>query len=135
MKYQMPRSLSLSLVTLCVSGLLVACSGSGVVYESPGPAEMGGIVGATDLYNRAQRYYEDGKYEMAKESFHEYINNYPETELYKVALYYLGHSHHMLNENADAHRLYTRVIEEFPANDFWVERAKRRIDQLKDNAK
>lgn len=126
-----------SLLSLCLSvaasTLLVACSGSGIVYESPGSAEMGGIVGATDLYNKAQKFYEDGKYPSAKEAFHEYINNYPETELYKVALYYLGHTHQMLKEKAEAHRLYTRVVEEFPASDFWVERAKRRLDQLKED--
>lgn len=119
--------------TIFLAVIIVAvcsgCSTSGVMYEKPIPQT--GIIGATDMYNKAQEYYEAEKYEMAKEFFHQYINNYANTELYRVSLYYLGHCHQMLGQDQEAVRLYNKIIQEYPSTDFWVERAQKRLAQLR----
>ena len=82
------------------------------------------------LYHKAERLYQAGHYKKAKEYFHAYIANHPDSDLYKVALYYLGHCYQMSGNNKEALSLYNRVIGKYSDDDFWVRAAKKRIEEI-----
>ena len=52
----------------------------------------------TDLYNKAMSFYEAGRYAQAKELFHQFIGQYPDSKLFCIALYYLGHCDQMTGD-------------------------------------
>lgn len=86
---------------------------------------------ATDLYNKALSYYQSGQYAEAKNLFHEYIGQFPDTPLFKVALYYLGHCYQMTGEEKEALVFYNRVVTTWGDDDFWGAQAMKRIKLLK----
>jgi TolA-binding protein len=88
---------------------------------------------ASELYKRALAYYEDRKYAKARDLFHEYVGQFPDGDLYKIALYYLGHSYQELGEYDEALVIYNRIITTFGDDDFWGEQAAKRIKQIKGN--
>jgi TolA-binding protein len=85
----------------------------------------------TELYNTALDRHDRGHYEKAKMLFHQYINQYPDTELSRVALYYLGHCYQMSGDDKEAQALYQRVIGPSAEDDFWAEMALKRLQQIK----
>ncbi|MBF0485437.1 MAG: tetratricopeptide repeat protein [Candidatus Omnitrophica bacterium] len=85
----------------------------------------------TELYNQALAVYQEGKYAEAKERFHEFLGQYPQSPLFKVALYYLGHCHQMLGDQKEALTFYNRVITTYGDEDFWSVQAAKRIKQMK----
>ena len=84
------------------------------------------------LYDKALRQYNVGRYEEAKEYFHEYIANFPESNLYPVALYYLGHCYQQLEDYKQALLIYHKVISQADEGDFWAESARWRVQQIKE---
>jgi TolA-binding protein len=88
---------------------------------------------ASELYKRALGYYEARKYAMARDLFHEYVGQFPESDLYKIALYYLGHSYQELGEYNEALTIYNRIITTYGDDDFWGEQSAKRIKQIKGN--
>ena len=86
---------------------------------------------ASELYKRAQVYYEARNYARARDLFHEYVGQFPDSDLYKIALYYLGHSYQELGEYKEALVIYNRIITTYGEDDFWGEQAEKRVKQIK----
>lgn len=84
------------------------------------------------LYNRAFEKYQAGKYAEAKDLFHQYIGQYPDTLLVKMSLYYLGHCYQMLGDTKEANVFYSRLIDTYGDDDFWGAQAMKRIRQMKE---
>jgi TolA-binding protein len=117
---------------VAAGAMFVSGCGSTSNYLIPSAAESSGSVA---LYDRAQALYKQEKYAEAKELFHQYINEYPESHLYKVSLYYLAYCHQQLNEHNEAMSLYAKIVEKYEADDFWVDLAKKRMEQVKPHVK
>ncbi len=83
-----------------------------------------------ELYNKALDYYEKGYYVKAKELFREYIAQDPNSEIFRIALYYSGHCYQLLGEDKEALVIYNRVISTYGPDDFWSEQALKRIGQM-----
>ncbi len=86
---------------------------------------------STELYNKALDYYQKGRYVQARELFRAYIAQYPNSELFRVALYYAGHCYQMLGDDKEALVIYNRVVATYGDADFWGEQAFKRIRQIK----
>jgi TolA-binding protein len=86
---------------------------------------------ASDLYKRAQVYYEARNYAKARDLFQEYVGQFPDSDLYKVALYYLAHSEQELGAYKEALVIYNRIITTYGDDDFWGEQAVKRVKQIK----
>ena len=86
---------------------------------------------SADIYNKAVRLYEKGKWDAAKEYFHQYLAEYSDTPLYVTCLYYLAYCYQQLNNAQEAMSLYHKVIDEARDEDaFWGEMAEKRIQEL-----
>ncbi|MBF0387077.1 MAG: tetratricopeptide repeat protein [Candidatus Omnitrophica bacterium] len=86
---------------------------------------------STELYNKALENYQNGKYSRAKDLFQEYIAQYPNSTIFRIALYYSGHCYQMLGEEKEALVIYNRVVATYGEDDFWGEQAFKRIGQIK----
>jgi len=87
---------------------------------------------ASEVYNRAFEKYQARHWAEARELFHQYIEFYPDSVLYKMALYYLGHCHQMLGDLKEARVLYSRVVDTYGDDDFWGAQAMKRLNQIRD---
>jgi TolA-binding protein len=85
----------------------------------------------SELYDKALAYYQSGKYAKARDLFHEYVGQYPESKILKIAIYYLGHCYQMLGDEKEALALYNRVVATYGDEDFWGAQAMARIKQIK----
>lgn len=127
------KTSSLLFSVLMVSVLLLSgCKTMGGFSSSdiPTPTEDYALMGASATYDKAQNLYELGRFEEAVEYFHQYNENYPDSHLYRVSLYYLAHSYQELEQYEQAKTLYNQIIADFEEGDFWVQQAKRRLEQI-----
>ena len=86
---------------------------------------------ASDIYNKAVRCYEKGKWGAAKEYLHEYLAEYSDSPLYITCLYYLGYCYQQLKDIPEAISIYHKVADEARGGDaFWAEKAENRIEEL-----
>ena len=86
---------------------------------------------ATEVYNKALRLYENGRWGGAKEYFHPYLAEYSDTPLYVTCLYYLGHCYQKLEDKKQAESLYHKVTAQAHGGDaFWAVMAQKRIEEL-----
>ncbi|MBI4309326.1 MAG: tetratricopeptide repeat protein [Candidatus Omnitrophica bacterium] len=86
---------------------------------------------ATDVYNKAVRLYEKGRWNAAKEYFHQYLAEYSDTPLYVTCLYYLAYCYQQLKDPQEAASLYHKVIDGARGGDaFWAEMAEKRLQEL-----
>ena len=85
---------------------------------------------ASVLYQRAYNEYQSHHWQEASIYFHQYLREYPATDLTRVAIYYLGHCEEKLGNSKDALHLYNTILTKFPEDDFWVEAAKKRIEEI-----
>ncbi|NTV29580.1 MAG: tetratricopeptide repeat protein [Candidatus Omnitrophica bacterium] len=97
------------------------------VYDTEEPKQA-----PTALYNQAFARYQARNYEEAKPLFQQYIGQYPDSVLYKVALYYLAHCDQMLGELKEAEMFYSRIVDTYGEDDFWGAQAMKRIKQLRE---
>jgi TolA-binding protein len=84
---------------------------------------------ASVLYDRGVALVNKGRYQQAREVFHEYISEYEDTHLYPVSLYYLGYCYQKLNDPQQALSIYHKVID-ISTDDFWTQMARKRIDEI-----
>ncbi|NLE65154.1 MAG: tetratricopeptide repeat protein [Elusimicrobia bacterium] len=101
----------------------------GCVFLAEEPSAK--VPSASDLYQRATQAYQARQYPRARDLFHEYIGQYPESPLYPVGLYYLAHSYQMLGDEDEAVVLYSRLVDAYGDKDFWGGQALQRIAQIK----
>jgi TolA-binding protein len=85
----------------------------------------------SELYDKALGLYQSGKYAKARNLFHEYVGQYPDSKILRIAIYYLGHCYQMLGEDQEALALYNRIIATYGDEDFWGAQAMARIQQIK----
>jgi TolA-binding protein len=115
-------------------GIAVSCVFSGGCALLPAAQEEARATRyktPSELYDKALGYYQSGKYVPARDLFHEYIGQYPESRIFRIALYYLGHCYQMLGEDKEALALYDRVVTTWGDEDFWGQQALARIKQIK----
>ena len=86
---------------------------------------------ATDVYNKAVRLYEKGRWGQAKEFFHRYLAEYSNSPLYVTSLYYLAYCYEQLGDTKKAVSIYHKVMDEAKGGDaFWGEMAENRTKEL-----
>jgi len=85
----------------------------------------------SELYDKALGYYQSGKYARARDLFHEYVGQYTDSKILRIAIYYLGHCYQMLGDDREALALYNRVVTTYGDEDFWGAQALARIKQIK----
>jgi len=86
---------------------------------------------AADVYNKAVRLYEKGRWDQAREFFHQYLAEYSEGPLYVTSLYYLGYCYQQLGNTQEAISIYHKVMDEAQGEDaFWGEMAESRTKEL-----
>ena len=91
---------------------------------------------AADVYNKAVRLYEKGRWDQAKELFHQYLAEYSDSPLYVTSLYYLGYCYEQLGNMREAISIYHKVMDEAQGEDaFWGEMAETRTKELEDALK
>lgn len=120
------------LTALLIVFVLTGFSGCAALEENVADREVSGVNSPSELYERALGAYQAGRYAEAKERFHRYISQYPESLLFKVALYYLGHCYHMVGETREAKIFYSRVVDTYGDDDFWGAQAMKRLQQIKE---
>ena len=81
------------------------------------PRRPGGSPSPEALYNSAYGDYLKGSYDLAREGFQEYVNNYPQTELSDNALYWIGETFYGVRNFAEAVDAFDRVIQIYPKGD------------------
>ncbi len=86
---------------------------------------------AADIYNKAVRHYEKGRWDAAKELFHQYLAEYSDSPLYITCLYYLGYCYQQMGNIPEAASIYHKVIDEAHEGDsFWAEMAEHRVQEI-----
>ena len=116
-------------MAVVASAVFGGCALLPVEEEEQAPAPK--YKSAAELYKRAQVYYEARNYAKARDSFQEYVGQFPDSDLYKIALYYLAHSNQELGEYKEALVIYNRIITTYGDDDFWGEQAVKRVKQIK----
>ncbi|MBF0594790.1 MAG: tetratricopeptide repeat protein [Candidatus Omnitrophica bacterium] len=119
--------LFLALLTLPLSGFS-GCAMLEPVDEAAPPPRF---KTPTEHYNKALDYYQKGRYTQAKELFHEYVAQYPDSAILRIALYYLAHCYQIQGDEKEALVIYNRIIAAYGSDDFWSEQAFKRIKQIK----
>ncbi len=105
--------------------------GAGCAMIEPLEAEHPHFQSASQHYNKALDYYQKGNYAQAGTLFQEYIGQYPDTVLYRVALYYLGHCYQVQGDEKEALIIFNRILTTYGDDDFWGEQSFKRIKQIK----
>lgn len=90
---------------------------SQVVESLDNPRRPSGSPSPEALYNSAYGDYLKGSYDLAREGFQEYVNNYPQTELSDNALYWIGETFYGVRNFAQAVDAFDRVIQIYPKGD------------------
>ena len=116
---------------LCVFILVAALVGGAASCRSLPEQSSPEFSEASKLYQKAYELYHAQCWQDAGILFRQYIRNYPATDLYRVALYYLGNCEQELGNVKDALLIFNTILNKFPDNDFWVEAARKRIVELK----
>ena len=102
--------------------------------SAPAPYKAGSLrsTGPTaDVYNKAVRLYEKGRWDQARELFHQYLAEYSDSPLYVTSLYYLGYCYEQLGDTQEAVSIYHKVMDEAQGGDaFWGEMAENRTKEL-----
>jgi TolA-binding protein len=112
--------------------ILTLMSFSGCIFLPAAPdEETVHYKSPSELYDKALGYYQSGQYARARDLFHEYVGQYPESKVLRIAIYYLGHCYQMLGEDKEAMALYNRVVTTYGDEDFWGAQAMARIKQIK----
>ena len=120
-------------VVLFLGGMLIV-AGGGCAMLQDNTEEMPRYKSPSELYDKALGYYQSGQYAKAKELFHQYIGQYPDSLIYKTALYELAHCYQMLGETKEALALYNRLVTTYGDQDFWGDQAMQRIKQINGEA-
>lgn len=80
-------------------------------------------------YSNAEKYYAEGKYEKAIDSYQKYVNQHEDGNLAVIARYYIAKSHVALNQEADAKKYFQKIIDQYP-DLIWAELSKEQLQKL-----
>ncbi|MBN3039391.1 MAG: tetratricopeptide repeat protein [Candidatus Omnitrophica bacterium] len=81
------------------------------------------------LFDDGVKAYEKGLYETARNYFEQIIEDYPESSLVEVALYYQGGCYKNTGQNEMAVSAYRQLIMEYKYG-FWVDAAKKELAEV-----
>lgn len=118
-------------IRLVLSLMLVAAAQGCALLMETGEEAPARYKTPSALYDQALAYYQSGKYARARDLFHEYVGQYPDSRILRIAIYYLGHCYQMLGDDKEALALYNRVVTTYGDEDFWGGQAMARIKQVK----
>ncbi|HCM42972.1 MAG TPA: hypothetical protein DIS66_06660 [Candidatus Omnitrophica bacterium] len=80
-------------------------------------------------YSNAEKYYAEGKYEKAIESYQNYMDKNEEGNLSIIAKYYTAKSYVALQKNDQAKKYYQEIINQYP-DLIWAELSKEQLKNL-----
>ena len=84
-------------------------------------------------YSDAEKFYADGKYEKAIDSYRKYINDQPEGNLAIIAKYYIAKSQTALKRNDEAKTGFQSIVQQYP-DLIWAELSKEQLKNLEESA-
>lgn len=85
--------------------------------SAPGPGQPGASgqpISGDVLYTNARRDFTDGKYDLARQEFTDYLKNFPTSDLASNAQFYLGEIDFAQGNYKDALAEYDRVLVNYP---------------------
>ncbi len=80
-------------------------------------------------YSNAEKFYAEGKYEKAIDSYSKYIDSHPEGNLSIIAEYYIAKSYAELNKVAEARSGFQAIASKYP-DLIWAELSKEQVKAL-----
>ena len=80
-------------------------------------------------YSNAERFYSEGKYEKAIDSYQKYINEQPDGNLTIISRYYIAKSQVALKQTDKAKSGFESIIQQYP-DLIWAELSKEQIKSL-----
>ncbi len=80
-------------------------------------------------YSDAEKFYAEGKYEKAIDSYQKYINEQPDGNLAIISKYYIAKSHAALKQNVEAKVGFEAIINKYPEL-IWAELSKEQLKTL-----
>ena len=84
-------------------------------------------------YSNAEKFYAEGKYEKAIESYQKYIDEQPEGNLAIISQYYIAKSHVALKHNKEAKSGFEGIVQQHPEL-IWAELSKEQLKTLEVDA-
>jgi TolA-binding protein len=80
-------------------------------------------------YSNAEKYYAEGKYDKAIDSYRKYIDEHPEGNLAVIAEYYIAKSYAALNKDVEARTGFEAISNKYP-DLIWAELSKEQLKEL-----
>lgn len=80
-------------------------------------------------YSNAEKYFAEGKYEKAIDSYQKYVDRNEDGNLSIIARYYIGKSNVALQKPDVAKKSFTEIINQYP-DLIWAELSKEQIENL-----
>lgn len=80
-------------------------------------------------YSNAEKFYAEGKYEKAIESYQKYREDHPDGNLAIIAQYYIAKSHAALGQKKEAEAGFQSIIQQYPEL-IWAQLSKEQLKNL-----
>lgn len=80
-------------------------------------------------YSNAEKFYAEGKYDKAIDSYQKYIDEQPDGNLAIISKYYIAKSHAALNHISEAKSGFQNIIQKYP-DLIWSELSKQQLKKL-----
>ncbi len=80
-------------------------------------------------YSNAEKFYTEGKYDKAIDSYKKYIEEQPDGNLAIISQYYIAKSHVALNQKSEAKAEFEAIINKYP-DLIWAELSKEQLKNL-----
>lgn len=80
-------------------------------------------------YSNAEKYYAEGKYEKAIDSYQKYIEQHDDGNLTVIAQYYIAKSYVALENQGEAKKYFQSIIDQYPEL-IWSELSKEQLQKL-----
>lgn len=80
-------------------------------------------------YSNAEKYYAEGKYEKAIDSYQKYVDRNDDGNLSIIARYYIAKSYVALQKHDEAKKYFAEIVNQYP-DLIWAELSKEQIKNL-----
>lgn len=84
-------------------------------------------------YSNAEKYYAEGKYEKAIDSYQKYVDRNDDGNLSIIARYYIAKSYVALQKPDEAKKYFNVIVNQYP-DLIWAELSKEQINNLDSSA-
>ncbi len=85
-------------------------------------------------YSNAEKYYAEGKYEKAIDSYQKYVDGHSEGNLSIIARYYIAKSNVALNKPDVATKYFQDIVNQYP-DLIWAELSKEQLKKIEPEKK